>query len=212
MSMSDADRETLMLAMLPDVPFDGWTRHALLTAAAKHGIAAADAAAAFPRGPADMAVSFSRWADRQMLARLGHLDIGTMRTHEKVAAAVMARFEALALHREAVRRALRVLAQPLNAPLAARLIYETVDAIWYAVGDESVDFSFYTKRGLLGGLLAVTSLYWLEDRSANFAETRGFLERRLGEIGALPRWRESVASRLDMLPNPFRLGRALRGR
>ena len=124
----------------------------------------------------------------------------------------MARFEALALHREAVRRALRVLAQPLNAPLAARLLYETVDAIWYGIGDESVDFSFYTKRGLLGGLLAVTSLYWLEDRSANFTETRGFLERRLGDLGALPRWRERVASRLDILPNPFRLGRALRGR
>jgi len=210
--MTDSSREALMLAMLPDVPFDGWTRQALLAAAAKQGLAAGEAAAAFPGGPADMVAEFSRWADRQMLARLGHLDLGAMHTPEKVAAAAMARFEALALHREAVRRALRVLAQPLNAPLAARLLYETVDAIWYAVGDESVDFSFYTKRGLLGGLLAATSLYWLEDRSANFTETRGFLERRLRDIGALPRWRETIVSRLDLLPNPFRLGRAARGR
>ena len=98
----------------------------------------------------------------------------------------MARLEALALHREAVRRALSLLAQPFNMPLAARLLYETVDAIWYAVGDASADFSFYTKRGTLAGVLAVTTLYWLEDRSANFVETRGFLERRLARSAPCP--------------------------
>ncbi len=212
MNEGETGREALMLALLPDVPFDGWTRHALLAAARKRGLSAAEAASLFPGGAADMVAEFSRWADRQMLARLDHLDLSGLRTHEKVAAAAMARLEALALYREAVRRGLRVLAQPLNAPLAARLLYETVDAIWYAVGDESVDFSFYTKRGLLAGIYAMTTLYWLEDRSANFTETRGFLERRLGEIGALPRWREGVSSRLDALPNPFRLARALRGK
>ena len=210
--MSEVDRETLLLAVLPDVPFDGWTRHALLAASRKLNLASAEAASLCPGGPADLVAEFSRWADRQMLARLAHLDLAGLRTHEKVAAAAMARLEALALHREAVRRALRTLAQPLNAPLAARLLYETVDAIWYALGDESVDFSFYTKRGLLGGVLAVTTLYWLEDRSANFTETRGFLERRLAEIGNLPKWRERIASGLDILPNPFRFARAMRGR
>ncbi len=205
-------REGLLLALLPDVPFDGWTRHALLAAAHKAGISEGEAAALFPGGPVDMVAEFSRWADRQMLTRLGHLDLANLRTHEKVAAAAMARIEALALHREAVRRALRVLAQPHNVPLAARLLYETVDAIWYAVGDEAVDFSFYTKRTILGAIYAATTLYWLEDRSANFTDTRDFLERRLADIGKLPRWRESVASRFDVLPNPFRLVRALRGR
>lgn len=208
----ETGREALLSALLPDVPFDGWTRHALLAAAAKAGISAAEAAAMFPGGPPDMVAAFSRWADRQMLARLGHLDLANVRTHEKVAVAAMARIEALALHREAVRRALRVLAQPHNTPLAARLLYETVDAIWYAVGDQSVDFSFYTKRTILGAIYAATTLYWLEDRSANFTDTRDFLERRLADVGRLPRWREGIAARLDVLPNPFRLARALRGR
>ena len=210
--MNELDRDALLAALLPDVPFDGWTRHAVLAAGRKLGLNGAEAAALFPGGPADMVAEFSRWADRQMLARLDHLDLAGLKTPERVAAAVMARLEALALHREAVRRALRNLAQPFNMPLAARLLYETVDAIWHAVGDASADFSFYTKRGTLGGVYAVTTLYWLEDRSANFVETRGFLERRLGEIGALPRWRERVSSRLDILPNPFRLVRAARDR
>jgi ubiquinone biosynthesis protein COQ9 len=208
--MSEIQRDTLLIALLPDVPFDGWSRHTLLTAARQLGISAAEAASQFPGGSADMVAEFSRWADRQMLARLDHLDLHDLRTHEKVAAAAMARLEALALYREAVRRALRVLAQPLNALLAARLLYETVDAIWYAIGDESTNFSFYTKRGLLAGIYAMTTLFWLEDRSANFTDTRDFLERRLAEIGALPQWRQSLSLRLDALPNPFRLARALR--
>jgi ubiquinone biosynthesis protein COQ9 len=208
----ESEREALLLALLPDVPFDGWTRQNLIAAGRKQGLSAAGAAALFPGGPADMVAAFSRWADRQMLARLDHLDLGGLRTHERVAAAAMARFEALALYREAVRRGLRVLAQPLNGPLAARLLYETVDAIWYAVGDESTDFSFYTKRGILAALYSMTTLYWLEDRSPNFIDTRGFLERRLADIGRLPRWRETLSSRLNILPNPFRLARALRGR
>lgn len=208
--MSEINRDTLLMALLPDVPFDGWSRHTLLSAAHQLGISAAEAASQFPGGSADMVAEFSRWADRQMLARLAHLDLHELRTHEKVAAAAMARLEALALHREAVRRSLRVLAQPHNAPLAARLLYETVDAIWYAIGDQSTNFSFYTKRALLVGIYAMTTLYWLEDRSANFTDTRDFLERRLAEIGALPQWRQSLSSRLDMLPNPFRLARTLR--
>ena len=210
--MSEQDRETLLLALLPDVPFDGWGRHAVLAAGKKLGLSGAEAAALFPGGPRDLVAEFSRWADRQMLARLDHLDLAGLKTHERVAAAAMARFEALALHREAARRALTLLAAPINAPLAARLLYETVDAIWYAVGDQSVDFSFYTKRTILGGIYAATTLYWFEDRSANFTDTRGFLERRLAGIGALPRWRERLSARLDSLPHPFRLARALRGR
>jgi ubiquinone biosynthesis protein COQ9 len=208
----EQEREALLLALLPDVPFDGWTRQSLIVAGRKQGLSAAEAAALFPGGPADMVAAFSRWADRQMLARLDHLDLSGLRTHERVAAAAMARLDALALYREAVRRGLRVLAQPLNGPLGARLLYETVDAIWYAVGDESTDFSFYTKRGILAALYGMTTLYWLDDRSPNFIDTRGFLGRRLADVGALPRWREKLASRLDILPNPFRLGRALRGR
>jgi ubiquinone biosynthesis protein COQ9 len=208
----EAEREALLLAMLPDVPFDGWARQNLIAAGRKQGLSAAEAAALFPGGPADMVAAFSRWADGQMLTRIDHLDLTGLRTHERVAAAAMARFEALALYREAVRRSLRVLAQPLSGPLAARLLYETVDAIWYAVGDASTDFSFYSKRGILAALYGMTTLYWLEDRSPNFIDTRGFLERRLADIGNLPRWREKLVSRLDLLPNPFRLARALRGR
>jgi ubiquinone biosynthesis protein COQ9 len=210
--MSMAEREAVLIALLPDVPFDGWNRHAALAAGNKIGMSAAEIAALFPAGRRDLVAEFSRWADRQMLARLSHLDLAAMKIHERVAAAVMARLDALAPHREAARQALAVLGLPHHAPLAARLVYETVDAIWYAAGDQSADFSFYTKRTLLAGIYAATALYWLEDKSPDFAATRGFLDRRLAEIARIPRWRARLEERLAALPNPLRFAIQVRER
>src|SRR5205085_12427037 len=112
--------------------------------------------------------------------------------------------------REAVRRALVVLALPHNAPPALRLLYETVDAIWYAAGDNATDFSFYTKRAILAAVYGATLLYWLEDRSPEFSDTRAFLDRRLADLGSLTRLRDDAARLAERLPDPFRLFRPAR--
>ena len=94
---------------------------------------------------------------------------------------------------------------PKNAPLALRLVYETIDGIWYAAGDSATDFSFYTKRATLAGIYAATLLYWLEDRSPGFADTRAFLDRRLAEVARIGQARHRLQTGLDRLPNPLRL-------
>ena len=67
---AEAERERLVCAMLPDVPFDGWTSRALRQGARRCGIAADEAAALFPRRAPDMVAAFSHWADCRMLERL----------------------------------------------------------------------------------------------------------------------------------------------
>ena len=49
--------------------------------------------------------------------------------------------------REAVRRALAILAMPQNVPLALRLGWPTADRMWRLAGDTSTDFNHYSKRG-----------------------------------------------------------------
>jgi ubiquinone biosynthesis protein COQ9 len=208
--LAESQREALIEAMLPDVPFDGWSRAALRAAARRSGMPAAEALALFPDGPADFAACFSRWADRRMLDRLESLPLDQLRVPERVALAVNLRLEIVEPWREAVRRAMTILALPLNAPLAMRLVYETVDGIWYAAGDSATDFSFYTKRAILAGIYAATVLYWLEDHSAGFADTRAFLDRRLAGVARFGEASRRVQSALDRLPNPLRLLRPLR--
>jgi ubiquinone biosynthesis protein COQ9 len=201
-----AERETerLIEAMLPDVAFDGWTNRALRHAARRAGIPVGEAMALFPRGTPDMIAGFSHWADRRMLERLDAAPLETLSLSRRVALALHLRFLVLAPWREGMRRGLSVLAMPHNAALGLRLLGDTVDAVWRGVGDHATDFSFYTKRATLAGIYAAAMLYWLDDRSPDFAETDAFIERRLADLHRLAGWRERLSSAAESLPNPLR--------
>jgi len=208
---ADDKRAALIAALLPDVPFDGWSRAAMAAAAGRAGIDAAELHALFPGGVRDAVAGFSHWADASMLEALAAKHLAAMKVRERIASAVRTRLRLLEPHREAVRRALALLALPQNAPLGLKLLYDTVDVIWYAAGDTATDFNFYTKRGLLAGVYAATTLYWLDDRSPGGEETHAFLDRRLADVMALPKLGARLRESFDWLPNPFRLVRLVRG-
>jgi len=207
--LAERERDRLVGAILPEVAFEGWSHGALRIAARQIEMPAEEALALFPRGGIDLVGAFSRWADRRMLDayEAAPRDGGIS---ARVKHAVELRFAVVAPWREAVRRALSVLALPPYAPLGLKLVYETVDGIWYAAGDTATDFSFYTKRMTLAGVYAATLLYWLEDRSENFAETRDFIDRRLADVAAIGKARRRLELTLERLPNPFRLLRPVR--
>jgi ubiquinone biosynthesis protein COQ9 len=207
--VAERDRDRLIEAILPDVAFDGWSRAALRIAAKPLGMTADEASALFPGGAPDLVAGFSRWADRRMLDRFEAAppEAGTS---ARIRRALGLRFEVVAPWREAVRRALSVLALPPHAALGLRLVYDTVDGMWYAAGDAATDFSFYTKRATLAGVYAAALMYWLDDRSDDFAETRAFIDRRLAGVARLGEARERIGTALERLPNPFRLLRPIR--
>jgi ubiquinone biosynthesis protein COQ9 len=200
-------RDELLLAMLPHVPFDGWTATALLRGAAEAGIDMAGAGEAFPRGAADMVAHFSDWSDRRMLEALEEMDLPSMRVTERVRAAVQERLRQAEPHREAVQRSLAFLAMPQNALLGAKLLYRTVDAIWHAAGDNATDWNFYSKRGLLAGVFSATVLYWLNDRSEDNADTWDFLDRRLRDVATFGKATGKLKERFKGFPRPYRPSR-----
>jgi len=210
-------RDRLIVATLPHVLFDGWSRKALAAGAADEGVTTADVDLAFPRGVTDAVAHLSAWADARMLEAMAEADLGAMRTRDRVAFGVMARLDVLSPHKEAVRRSAAWLALPGNAGMGARLVARTCDAVWIAAGDTATDFNWYTKRGLLAGVLASTTLVWLDDRSEGDAETRAFLDRRIEDVMRIGRAIGKASSgpslRLsDRLPSPARFLRQFRRR
>jgi ubiquinone biosynthesis protein COQ9 len=196
-------RDTILLAALPHVPFDGWTRRAMRRGAEDAGYEAAAADRAFPYGAADMVAHYSDLADRCMAEELARRDIGAMKIRDRIATAIRVRLEQAAPHKEAVRRALSVLALPSSAPAAMRALYRTVDAIWRAAGDTSTDWNFYTKRALLAGVYSTTVLCWLDDVSDGSAETWAFLDRRIADVMRVPQVTERVRGAFDRMARPF---------
>ena len=208
--LAERQRVALIEAILPDVPFDGWSRAALRAAARRIGMPGDEAMVLFPDGTVGLVACFSHWADDRMLERLETLLLEPLRVPDRIALAIAVRLEIIEPWREPVRRALSVLTLPQHASLALRLLYHTIDGIWYAAGDRATDFSFYTKRVTLAAIYAVTLLYWLEDSSPNFDDTRGFLDRRLAEVALIGNARRRFGTAVERLPNPFRLLRQFR--
>jgi len=190
-----AERDSALAAMLPNVPFDGWTRQALRRGLAEIGASPEDAETLFPGGAPDMIEAFCDWADRRMEEAAATLEPG-VRLHQRVRAVIALRLAQNRPHKEAVRRALALLALPGHARLAARCTARTVDAIWHAAGDRSADFSWYTKRALLAGVYGATVLYWLRDTGEDDSATLGFLDRRLGDVGRITAFRRRAETAL----------------
>lgn len=198
------EKRQLLKALLPHVPFDGWSAKALAAAAKDSGMDAGMASRVFPKGAAEALDFWIRETDTAMLAALEAQDMAALKIRERIAAAVMTRLDLVAPHREAVRRALALEAQPHQAPRLLGQLYRSVDAIWYAAGDTATDFNFYSKRLLLAGVYGATLLYWLEDKSEGFSATRAFLMRRVEDVMRIQKLRASLEKAVARLPNPFR--------
>ena len=179
-----AQKDAVLLEMLPNVTFDGWTRKALRMAAEAAELSEAQVDLLFPGGPNDVLVHLNDWANREMQARLeaDGQAFAELKVREKITAAVRTRLEVLDPHKEAVRRAAVTLGMPHMVGVSSRLVYRAVDTMWRCAGDTATDYNFYTKRGLLAGVFTSTTVYWLSDKSPNNESTWAFLDRRIAEV------------------------------
>ena len=194
------ERDAAIQAMLPNVAFDGWTKRALRAGVRSAGMPADEADLLFPLGTVDMIETFCDLADRQMEEAAAAL-LET-KLSARVRAVIALRLEQNRPYKEAIRRAVAVMALPGNARATAACTARTVDAIWHAAGDRSADFSWYTKRAILAAVYSATVLYWLRDTSEDDAATLAFLDRRLAGVGRIGRLRGRADALLSRLPRP----------
>jgi len=194
---SDPDaalREQVAEAVAAEAAFAGWSAAALRRAAQQVDAPAGETDRLFPGGPADVLAWLSKRADQRTVTALEAAGAGGLKIRDRIKSAVRIRLERHAGNREGARRALALLSLPFNAPLAMRLLYRTVDAMWYAAGDTSTDFNFYTKRATLAGVYSSTLLYWLNDRSPGSEATWGFLDRRIDDVMKIEKLKSQVKS------------------
>jgi ubiquinone biosynthesis protein COQ9 len=193
-------KATMLEAALKHVVFDGFSDKVLVGAAKEAGADKDAIARLFPQGPLSLVEAFSKSADAEMEKTLTSMDLKSMKIRSRIAAAVMARIEAVRPHKEAARRAAAFLTLPPHAALGAQLVYRTVDAMWRAAGDTSTDFNFYTKRGILAGVYSATMMRWFTDSSADESATSQFLAHRIENVMQFEKFKAQVKKSFDRLP------------
>ena len=204
--------DELRAALAPLIPgnaaFDGWSDKALAMAAAELGVPAPRARLCFPGGPAQMIDAWFDAIDRAMAAAFPLERIEAMKIRERIRALVMFRIETVNPHKEALRRALAILALPRNVPLAARLGWRAADRMWRIAGDRATDFNHYSKRIILAGVYGSTQLVYMDDDSEDLAATRAFLDRRIDDVMKFEKLKAQWRGNRERLPSLSRfLGR-----
>ncbi|MET0248891.1 MAG: COQ9 family protein [Sphingobium sp.] len=183
MSDQDLTLDEIRALLAPALPrhaaFDGWRPQAVTMAAQEKGIDPDIAHLAFPSGAIDMIDAWFAHVDDAMLALLPPETLAALSIRRRIIALVEARLAILAPEREALRRAQAVMALPTNLAQSARLGWRAADAMWRAAGDDATDLAHYSKRLTLSGVYAATLLIFIDDESADWADTRAFLARRI---------------------------------
>lgn len=190
-TLSDSDRagrDAAIRAILPLVPQLGWSSRGIAAGLQAAGLPEDEASFLFPRGVSSAVEAWLDLIDREMSAAAGELD--ALRIPARIRALVAARLRLLAPHKEAARQAMAVLALPWNVPVGLRATARTASAIWYAAGDRSADFSWYTRRMSLAAIYGATLAFWLRDESDDIGPALEFLDRRLAGLARFQRCRK----------------------
>ncbi|CAM3114284.1 COQ9 family protein [Sphingomonas zeae] len=206
----DEVRAALADGIASNAAFDGWGEQARDMAADAAGVDRDIARLAFKDGPVAMIDAWFARIDQAMVEAVPADQAAAMKIRQRITALVEARLAAAAPNREALRRALAILAMPQNAASGARLGWRTVDAIWAQAGDTATDYNHYTKRATLFAVYASTIAVFLNDESEEYADTRAFLARRIEGIMRFEKWKAGVVKRGENMPSLSRFVGRLR--
>jgi len=203
-------RRRLALAVGENAVFDGWTRTAVDSAAGQLGIDPVQARLAMPKSQAGLIDLYLQEVDRGLAAWFTPERLEPLKIREKIRSLVWRRLEIMGPAREAVRRALAILAMPQNVPLALKASWRTADLMWRIAGDTSTDFNHYTKRMTLGAVYASTLLAWLDDQSEGWSDSAAFLDRRIDDVMKFEKWKAQWRGSSDHRISPSRFFGRLR--
>lgn len=201
----DELRLKLAPALADAAAFDGWSEAAVRDAAAAAGIDSDAAAFAFSGGAMTMIEAWIRSVDAAMAAALPAEQIAKLKIRERIRTLVQFRLDAIASQKEALRRALSIMAMPQNAPRTLALGWASADAMWRLAGDTATDYNHYTKRLTLGSIYAATLAVYVNDTSAGHAETKAFLDRRIEGIMTFEKAKARLFKPRDEHFSPARL-------
>lgn len=184
--LADLTLDELRLELAPAVAeaavFDGWGKLAVETAADALGVDRAVAALAFPGGAIEMVEAWIARIDADMAMALPQHVLAKLPIRERIRRLVGFRLEAATPAKEALRRALAILAMPQNARRAARLGWSSADRMWRLAGDTATDYNHYTKRAILAAIYTATLAVFVDDESEGHGQTAAFLDRRIEAV------------------------------
>ena len=201
-------KDKLLDSFLNNAAFSGLGAPALLQAAKENGINKGEVEIIAPNGAISMIDYWFQKADDYVIETL--ISRGGLKIREKATLAIRARLEFLGQHKEALTKAIAIMALPHNIAHSLSIGYRFSDKVWRAFNDKSTDFNYYTKRTMLLAVDTSTAAYFINDDSHEHEDTWGFLDRRIENIMQIEKTKFKIREFKEKLPDPIPLLARLR--
>ncbi|MCC8415782.1 MAG: COQ9 family protein [Rickettsia endosymbiont of Gnoriste bilineata] len=150
----------------------------------------------FPGGVREIVDFFESWQDQKMLELLSQQET-PIKIRGKIDLALKIRIKdgiAKLVH----LRNRSYFAVPSNSIFATKTAFRTCALIWRYAGDKSIDYNYYTKRGLLLSVYITSILYYIQDESEDNIDTDKYITKSLSNIITI----SSKCKNMLKLPNP----------
>lgn len=189
----------LIRHMVPFVGTLGWGEGALWRGAEAAGISPEEAQVCMGLSVKKMLEGYLHVIIEDIQDSISVETLKSLPIKDRMTALLMNHFHQAKFHKKTVLKTVRLLLNPLNAPLAWCYSTQIVDALWRQAGDKSTDFNYYTKRLLLAKIYMATLIVWLKDSSDDLRSTQKVLEVQLDTVLKIP----TVLNKINSL-NPFK--------
>ncbi|HJD55833.1 MAG TPA: COQ9 family protein [Rickettsia endosymbiont of Pyrocoelia pectoralis] len=159
------------------LPFNEWGNKLIEEVEEKCGFTKGYSLILFPEGLSEMIEFFESYLDNIMVEALSTQEQPS-KIREKISLAVKTRIKALPPIIHSKNSAYFT----LNPIQGTQVAFATCDAIWSYAGDKSLDYNYYTKRGLLLAVYTSSILFYIQDESKNYINTDKFIEESVENI------------------------------
>lgn len=197
----DEIRTAIAPLIARNAAFDGWSVAAVNSAAGELEIDSDVAALAFKGDAMAMIDGWIDSVDLELARRLPPEKLGAMKIRQRIAALLSTRLEIMNPDREALRRAMAIMAMPQNLVRASKIGWRSADRMWRLAGDTSTDFNHYTKRATLSAVYGSTLSVFVNDESEDFGDTRAFLDRRIDNVMQFEKVKAQARARREYIPS-----------
>ena len=175
-------QDKLAKYFIQQVPKYGWSRETLLHCAKKQRITTPNLALLFPSFEYDVLKFLIAQNNNIVEKNYNSFNHSRLKTRDKIKTILELKFDNNTYLKQALPEMLKFLLRPGNIFMSIKMLHENSDFIWKLAGDESNDFSFYSKRGLLSMVYLATLIYWLNDKSTKGIGTKNFISKSVDGI------------------------------
>ncbi len=175
---------------------DGWSNN-LIKKLINSSTSTSDLAFFFPNGYTDVLNFALDELNKSLQNNVKKINIINFPISKRIKKILSLRLEILNEDKTFYKKTFNHLLLPQNSKIMKKNLYKSVDDIWYLAGDNSTDFSFYTKRLSLA-IIYVNALFIFYKKNIENAEAN--IEKNLKIISKIPKIKNRFSLIKDNLP------------